>query len=94
MLAASGLFRAARSGNRLRFSWQKYGELSALLQPLPALSPVWSSSMRVMSGFLDLLTRVQRKSDRLYAVEAARCFQEFARDLQALGIAYGLRGIW
>jgi len=35
---------------------------------------------------LDLLTRMQTKSDRLVAVEAARCFRQLSNDLQALGI--------
>jgi hypothetical protein len=84
-LAAAALFRTARVGNRVRFSWQRHPTLSALLEPLPALIPPWSISMRVMSTFLDLLTRTQGKSERLYAVEAARCFQQLAIDLQALG---------
>ena len=48
-LAAAALFRTARVGNRLRFSWQRHSTLSALLDPLPALIPRWSISMRVMS---------------------------------------------
>jgi hypothetical protein len=39
-----------------------------------------------MSGFLDLLTRMQTKSDRLVAVEAARCLRQLSNDLQALGV--------
>jgi hypothetical protein len=84
-LAAAALFRTARVGNRLRFCWQRHSTLSALLDPLPALIPRWSISMRVMSRFLDLLTRTKGKSERLYAVEATRCLQHLAVDLQALG---------
>lgn len=40
-----------------------------------------------MSGFLNLLTRLRSKSDRLVGVEAARCFRELAEDLQLLGVA-------
>jgi hypothetical protein len=58
MLAAAGLFRSTRTGNRVRFSWQRREQLSALLAPLPDVIPVWSSTLRVMSGFLDLLTRM------------------------------------
>lgn len=86
MLAAAGLFRTTRTGNRVRFSWQRREELSALLAPLPDVIPVWSSTLRVMSGFLDLLTRMQAKSDRLVAVEAARCLRQLVSDLQALGV--------
>ena len=86
MLAAAGLFRTTRSGNRIRFSWQRREQLSELLAPLPDIIPVWSSTLRVMSGFLDLLTRMQTKSDRLVAVEAARCLRQLSDDLQALGV--------
>jgi hypothetical protein len=86
MLAAAGLFRTTRTGNRVRFSWQRREQLSALLAPLPDVIPVWSSTLRVMSGFLDLLTRTQTKSDRLVAVEAARCLRQLSNDLQALGV--------
>lgn len=34
MLAVAGLFRASRTGNRIRFSWQRWEQLSALLAPL------------------------------------------------------------
>lgn len=86
MLAAAGLFRTTRAGNRLRFSWQRHEELSALLAPVPAVIPGWSPTLRVMSGFLDLLTRVEGKSDRLATVEAVRCLREFSDDLQTLGV--------
>ncbi len=86
MLAAAGLFHTTRTGNRVRFSWQRREELSALLAPLPDVIPVWSSPLRVTSGFLDLLTRMQTKSDRLVAVEAARCLRQLVSDLQALGV--------
>lgn len=86
MLAAAGLFRATRTGNRVRFSWQRRDELSALLAPVPDVIPVWSSTLRVMSGFLDLLTRTETKSDRLSGVEAARCLRELSGDLQALQV--------
>jgi len=84
MLAAAELFRSVRSGNRVRFSWDRREPLSALLEPIPTRVPAWSSILRVMSGFLDLLTRIDGKSDRLSAVEAARFFRESARDLQSL----------
>ena len=58
----------------------------ASAEPLPDIIPVWSSTLRVMSGFLDLLTRMQTKSDRLVAVEAARCLRQLSDDLQALGV--------
>lgn len=86
MLAAAGLFRTRRTGNRVRFSWHRRDQLSALLAPVPDLIPVWSSTLRVMSGFLDLLTRMQGRSDRLAAVEAARCLRQLSGDLQALGV--------
>jgi hypothetical protein len=86
MLAAAGLFRTARVGNRIRFSWQRREQLSALIGPLPNAFPVWSRILRIMSGFLDLLTRLQTKSDRLVGVEAGRCFRELSEDLQALGV--------
>jgi hypothetical protein len=86
MLAAAGLFRSTRSGNRVRFSWQRREQLSELLAPLPEVIPVWSSALRVVSAFLDLLTRVQAKSDRLVAVEAARCLRQISDDLHALGV--------
>lgn len=86
MLAAGGLFRTTRAGNRLRFSWQRHEELCALLAPVPDVIPGWSSTLRVMSGFLDLLTRVEGKSDRLVTVEAARCLRQFSDDLQTLGV--------
>ncbi len=86
MLAAAGLFRTTRAGNRVRFSWQRREQLADLLAPLPEVIPVWSSMLRVMSGFLDLLTRTETKSDRLVAVEAARCLRQLADDLQALGV--------
>jgi hypothetical protein len=86
MLAAAGLFRSTRSGNRVRFSWYRREELSALLAPVPDVIPVWSSPLRVMSGFLDLLTRMEPKSDRLVAIEAARCLRQLSDDLQALGV--------
>jgi hypothetical protein len=85
-LAAAGLFRTTRSGNRVRFSWQRREQLCGLLAPLPDVIPVWSSTLRVMSGFLDLLSRTQTKSDRLVAVEAARCLRQLSNDLQALGV--------
>jgi hypothetical protein len=84
MLAAAGLFRATRAGNRVRFSWQRREQLSALLAPLPDTMPVWSSTMRILSGFLEMLTLLQTKSDRLVGVEAARCFRQLSTDLQAL----------
>lgn len=86
MLAAAGLFRTTRAGNRIRFSWQRREELSALLAPAPDVVPVWSSTLRVVSGFLDLLTRMESKSDRLVAVEAARCLRQLFDDLQTLGV--------
>jgi hypothetical protein len=42
--------------------------------------------MRLMSGLLDLLTQLEGKSDRLWAVEAARFFREFSAEIDALGI--------
>jgi hypothetical protein len=86
MLAAAGLFRATRTGNRVRFSWQRRDQLCALLAPVPDAIPVWSPTLRVMSGFLDLLTRTQAKSERLAAVEAARCLRQLSSDLQILGV--------
>jgi hypothetical protein len=86
MLAAAGLFRTTRTGNRVRFSWYRREQLCALLAPVPDVIPVWSAPLRVMSGFLDLLTRIETKSDRLVAVEAARCLRQLADDLQALGV--------
>jgi hypothetical protein len=87
MLALAGLFRTTRVRNCVRFSWQRWEEMAALLAPLPNVIPIWSSTLRVMSGFLDLLTRVQTKSERLVAVEAARCLRELSDDLQALRVA-------
>ena len=72
VLAAGGLLRAARVGNRIRFSWHRHRELSLLLKPLPKRIPQWPIIMRLLSGFLYLLTRLEGKSDRLYVVEAAR----------------------
>lgn len=86
MLAAAGLFLSTRIGNRVRFSWQRREQLTALIGPLPNAIPVWSRTMRIMSGFLDLLTRLQNKSDRLVGVEAARCFRELSQDLQSLRV--------
>jgi len=86
MLAAAGLFRTTRVGNRVRFSWQRKDPLSALLAPLPEVIPVWSSILRMVSAFLDLLTRMQTKSERLVTVEAARSFRQLSEDLQALGV--------
>ncbi len=86
LLAAGGLFRAARAGNRIRFSWHRHRELSLLLKPLPKRIPQWPIIMRLLSGFLSLLTRLEGKSDRLYLVEAARSFHQLAPDLQALGL--------
>lgn len=86
MLAAAGLFRSTRIGNRVRFSWQRREQLSALIGPLPNAFPVWSRIMRILSGFLDLLTRLQSKSDRLVGVEAGRCFRELFQDLRLVGV--------
>lgn len=86
MLAAARLFRTTRTGNRVRFSWQRRDQLGALIAPVPDVIPVWSSTLRVMSGFLEMLTRTQTKSERLAAVEAARCLRQLSGDLQTLGV--------
>lgn len=86
-LAAADLLRAMREGNRIRFSWQRHAQLSALLDPLPHTTPVWSSRMRAMSALLALATRMQGKSDRLAAVEAALCFRDLGDELLRLAIA-------
>jgi hypothetical protein len=60
--------------------------LAVLLDPLPARIPRWAISLRVMSALLDFATRAHGKSERLRAVEAARCLREITGDLQALGV--------
>jgi hypothetical protein len=86
MLAGAGLFRSARVGNRVRFSWRRHEALSALLEPLPVRIPPWSARFRLVSACLAFATRTQGKSERLRHVEAVRCLREISGDLQALGI--------
>lgn len=86
-LTGGGLFRAARVGNRVQFSWLRHRELSLLVKPLPQAMPSWPAIIRIASAFLGLLTRVEGKSERICLVEAAQTLRQLGDDMATLGLA-------
>jgi len=85
-LAAGGLLDSVRVGNRIRFSWRKRRELCRLIEPLPKTIPRWPPVFRVLVGFLELLERVEGKSERGSIVEAVRELGRLGADMTALGL--------
>lgn len=85
-LTDGGLLNVTPVGNRLRFSWRKRRELYRLLEPLPKTIPRWPPIARVVVGFLDLLERIEGKSERVSVVEAVREFGKIGSDLKAIGL--------
>jgi hypothetical protein len=85
-LADGGLFHSTRVGNRLRFSWQRRRELCTLLGSIPKTIPRWPPTYRLMSGLLELLDRVEGKSERIAVVEAVRALDRLDADMTILGL--------
>lgn len=85
-LALGGLLRSSRAGNRVRFSWRKRAELRRLLGPLPQSIPRWPPIFRVLGGWLELLERVDGKSERLSVIEAVKEFTRRRSDMTAAGV--------
>lgn len=86
-LADAGPFYSRRVGNRLRFSWRKRRELGWLLDPVPKNIPRWPPIVRVLAGFVDLLARVDGKSERLRIIESIKEFERLRDDLLMIGWA-------
>lgn len=85
-LGAAGLLSSRRVGNRITFSWRRFRELSALVEPLPSTIPRWPTIVRVLVAFLVLLGATEGKSERLSLVAAATALRDLAPDLAVLNL--------
>lgn len=85
-LATSGLLRATRVRNQVRFEWAKRDELARLVEPLPDRIPRWPVIIRFVIGLQELAVRLDPKSDTVAGVEAVKFLRDFDLETSALNL--------